>query len=135
MKTMAERNFIVRADFFGDIKSNEKISFWIPTSRGVLQLGDDKIRYRVPDSKMDFEIEFNKIVKVKILSLAGSKNPWMKGFYSSPYLIMFWNPFWNRYVLNITYLGPQGRPGELFFKLKTRRITGETLEILKKIRR
>lgn len=130
-----KENYIVRADFFGDIRSNHKLSFWVAESRGILQFTAGKMEYRpVAAKEISFEVEINKIVKVKMLSLKPGKNQWVKSFWGSPFIFMFWNPFWNKYLLNITYLGNLGMPRELFFKLKTRRITEETMEILKRKR-
>lgn len=127
-------NYIVRADFFGDIPSNLKLSFWLPVNRGFLFFSDKKVHYREFTKEEDLlNIEFAKIIKVKMLSLNPIKNKWTNRLRGNPYYFLCWNPFWNSFLLNITYLGPQGQPREVFFRLKTKRITADTIEILKKI--
>ncbi|PKM81880.1 MAG: hypothetical protein CVU89_07610 [Firmicutes bacterium HGW-Firmicutes-14] len=128
----SDREFIVRADFFGDIKSNQKQSFWLPVSRGSLFFSDSGVNYRERGfSENSLEIRYNKIIKVKILSLNPKKNYWIRNSLASPYYLLFWNPFWNRFLVNITHLDKRAQPREAFFKLKTRKITEDTLTILK----
>jgi hypothetical protein len=133
-KDCINHKFLVRADFFGDISSNSKKSFWIPNSSGVLFFSKDMVHYREMTSTEDFiHLEFSKIIKVKMQNLNPSINQWSAWAFSSPYYLLFWNPFWNKYIINITYLGDTGQPREVFLKLKTKKITLKSLSILKKM--
>jgi len=134
MKPENDHKFIVRADYFGDILTNQKKSFWLPLNRGFLYFSDDRIHYRVFACEADFlEVEFEKIIKIRRLTLNPRKNKWCSQLLSSPYYFLFWNPFWNRHLINITFLDQLAQPREVFFKLKTKKITEETLNILKQM--
>ncbi len=129
-----QNKFIVRADYYGDIPSNKKGSFWIPLSRGMLCFSREQLLYRELDATdWSLEVDFKKIIKVKKVSLNPRKNLWASRYRGNPYYFLFWNPLWNRYLLNVTYYSEGGRPRELFFKLKTGKITSEAKEILKKM--
>ncbi|WP_418792465.1 hypothetical protein [Phosphitispora sp. TUW77] len=126
--------FIVRADYYGDIPSNQKGSFWVPQSKGMLCFSNEQILYR--ERTLDdwsLELDFKKIIKVRMISLNPSKNMWASRCKGNPFYFLFWNPLWNRYLLNVTYYGNTDRPRELFFKLKTGKITLEAVGILKKM--
>ncbi len=126
--------FIVRADYYGDIPSNKKGSFWLPRSRGILCFSREQIRYReLAVEDWSLALDFQKIIKVKKISLNPNKNLWASRCKGNPYYFLFWNPLWNRYLLNVTYYGKSGQPRELFFKLKTGKITIEATDILKKM--
>lgn len=134
MEIVVDHKFIVRADFYGDIPSNEKKSFWLPLSRGFLYFSRDCIHYREFASAEDLlTVQFEKIIKVKKQTLNPRKNQWLNWVLGNPYYLLFWNPFWNRFLVNITFIGEHAQPRELFFKLNTRKITEETMAILKKM--
>ncbi len=134
MEADNDQKYIVRADYYGDIMSNQKNSFWSPVNRGFLYFSADRIHYRQFAAETDFlEIEFEKIIKIKMLTLNPRKNQWTNRFLGNPFYFLFWNPFWNRFLLNITHLDRQAQPREVFFRLKTKRITEETFSLLKKM--
>lgn len=129
----SDSKYVVRADFYGDIPSNLRKRFWLPLTRGNLCLSSEKVYYREFSACEDsLEVEFTRIIKIKMQSLDPGKNQW-SGRFGNPYYLMFWNPFWNRYVINFTYLAEDGLPHEIFFKLKTKKITVATMNILKKM--
>lgn len=126
--------FIVSADFHGNILTNSKKSFWWPINRGQLYFSANRIHYRILSSDQDFlELDFSNIIKVKMLSLDPRKNRWNSWYLGNPFYLLFWNPFWNKFLINFTYLDNEGQPRELFFRLKTKSITLQTLKILKKM--
>jgi len=131
---LEQHKFIVRADFYGDIASNAKGSFWMPRSRGLLCFSRESIIYRELAAESDtLQIKFSRIIKMKMVSLNPKKNQWVYSYRGNPYYLLFWNPLWNRQMINITYLGSDGQPREMFFKLKTLKITIEAVDILKKL--
>lgn len=128
-----EHKYVVRADFYGTIPSNQKRCFWVPVNSGVLYLSGESIHYREFASANDtLVVDFKKIIKIKIQSLNPRKNKWSSRL-GNPFCLMFWNPFWNRYIINLTFLSEDGLPHEVFFKLKTKKITVETMDILKRM--
>ncbi|GAB4262393.1 hypothetical protein [Thermincola ferriacetica] len=131
MGKIMEKKFIVRADLYGIIASNEKQKFWLPKVRGLLYFDDHFLHFKGKQEHDEFKLDFLKIIKVKMVSLNPVKNHWISGFLGSPYFLLVWNPFWNRWVLNITYLDETGQPMEVFFKLKTKGFTVTTLRLLK----
>lgn len=128
------KEYVVRADFYGDMPSNTKKFFWLPQNKGTLYLSGEKIHYRHVGADKDFlEVAFKKIIKIKVLTLNPRKNQWNRSLVGNPFYFFCWNPFWNRYLINVTYLSEGGEPREIFFKLKTEKITHETMELLKKM--
>lgn len=127
-----EQNYLVSVDYYGDISTNQQSSFWFPQGKGTLFVYNDELRFKnISDAMNTVDINFNKIIKVKMISLNPKLNPWIKGFWGSPYYLLFWIPFWNNSLVNITYLDQKGNPRELFFKLKTEKSTKETVAILR----
>lgn len=127
-----EQTYLVPVDFYGEISSNEQGVFWFPAGKGTLFVYQHMIHYKnISDTAGTLDIHFNKIIKIKMISLDPKSNPWNSRIWGSPYYLLFWIPFWNRTLINITYLDEKGKPRELFFKLKTEKITKETLSILR----
>lgn len=125
--------FIVRADYYGSIVSNGKLQFWFPQNKGNMIFDNNALSYIKFGNQENFlHISLKKIIKVKLETMRPVKNRWISGIAGSPYYLLFWIPFWNRYVLNLTILDDQGFPWEHFFRLKTGQITAETYAIIKK---
>lgn len=132
MNPLATEKFIVRADYYGNVVSNKKLQFWFPRNKGNIIIDHDVLTYVTFGSQeTSFAIPFKNIIKVKMETLRPVKNRWISGIAGSPYYLLFWIPFWNRHILNLTILDEKGFPWEHFFRLKTRRITAETFDIIK----
>lgn len=133
MTDQLSEKFIVRADYYGNVVSNDKLQFWFPKNKGNIIIDQDVLSYITFGKQENYlQIPLKKIIKVKLETLRPIKNRWISGIAGSPYYLLFWIPFWNRYVLNLTILDDQGFPWEHFFRLKTRQITVETYAIIKK---
>ncbi len=132
MTDVLAEKYIVRADYYGNVVSNKKMFFWFPRNKGNIII-DKKIFSYTPFGNQDagFQIPLQKIIKVKLETLRPGRNRWVSGAAGSPYYILFWIPFWNRYILNLTILDKHGYPWEHFFKLMTSHISIETFSIIK----
>ncbi|MFZ5640484.1 MAG: hypothetical protein ACOY4Q_07315 [Bacillota bacterium] len=133
MTDPSSEKFIVRADYFSKVVTNARIQFWFPQNRGNIIIDKDVLTYSTfGKNEIFLQIPLKKIIKVKTETLRPGKNRWVSGLAGSPYYLLFWIPFWNRYILNLTILDDQGFPWEHFFRLKTKKITAETFAIIKK---
>lgn len=133
MINQESEKYIIRADYYGSVVSNEKLQFWFPRNKGNIIIDQDALKYvTFGDGETSLEIPLKSIIKVKMETLRPIKNRWIAGIAGSPYYLLFWIPFWNSYILNLTILDEQGFPWEHFFRLKTRQITAETYDIIKK---
>lgn len=131
MTSGQDHKFLIRADYYGVISTKEKTSFWLPKYRGVLYFDENEMHF-VGKNQEEIVVSFDKIVKVKLESLNPRKNKWCLSFFSSPFYLLFWIPFWNSYIINITFFDNAGHPREMFFKLKTKEYSMETVQLLKK---
>ena len=133
MTGLSSEKFIVRADYYGYVESNGRRRFWFPQNKGNIII-DTKLLSYTPFGKEEalLQIPLKNIIKVKQETLKPGQNRWVSGLVGSPYYLLFWIPFWNRYVLNLTILDNQGFPWEYFFRLKTKQITADTYVLIKK---
>jgi len=133
MAGVSSEKFIVRADYYGNVVSNDKIRFWFPRDKGNIIIDRDFFTYKTfGETTPSLQMPFNSIIKVKLETLKPGANRWISGLAGSAYYLLFWIPFWNRYILNLTILDNRGCPWEHFFRLKTKKITEETYEIIRK---
>ncbi len=132
MAEKPEHRFIVGADYYGTIYSNQQTRFWLPKARGMLYFDSDYMHFRDKNQEEDsLMVSFSKIVKVKLETMNPHKNKWLASFLASPFYLLFWIPFWNKYILDITYFNEFGQPMELFLRLKTKKASIATIILLK----